>query len=130
VIIDRDVRGPLQTACREQPSLDNHGSYQYNIGMKTVERPKRKPGPSRSSVATQQYTVMLEPAVAEWAKTQPGGLSALVRRLLRNAQTLTPPPDMRTPEERIEARRGLAEEIGKMGLPQLRDDAFDSENIY
>lgn len=32
---------------------------------------------------TQKYTLQLEAEIAEWAKRQPGGLSALVRRLLR-----------------------------------------------
>jgi hypothetical protein len=45
------------------------------------KRPGPVPGPP-----TAKYTVLLEPELAEWAKTQPGGLSELVRRLLREAR--------------------------------------------
>ena len=54
----------------------------YNSSMKsTKERPRRKgpvPGP-----LTERYQVLLEPELAEWAKAQPGGLSELLRRSLR-----------------------------------------------
>lgn len=40
------------------------------------------PGPP-----TRKYTVLLEEDLAEWAKRQPGGLSDLMRRLLKEART-------------------------------------------
>lgn len=43
-------------------------------------RPKQ-PG----AADTQHYDLLLEPMTAEWGKEQPGGLSALVRGLLREA---------------------------------------------
>lgn len=43
---------------------------------------KRRRGPVPGP-ATEQYTVLLEPETAEWGKDEPGGLSELVRRLLR-----------------------------------------------
>jgi hypothetical protein len=48
---------------------------------KIPRKPGRVPGPP-----TEKYTVLLEPDLAEWAKAQPGGLSDLVRRLLREAR--------------------------------------------
>ena len=47
-----------------------------------IERRKRGPVPGPP---TRQYTVMLEPEPAEWAKTQPGGLSEFLRRFIREA---------------------------------------------
>ena len=46
---------------------------------------KRKPGPVRGE-PTKQYPVLLPEELGEWAKHQPEGLSALVRRLLREAK--------------------------------------------
>jgi hypothetical protein len=55
--------------------------YTVNMGTeKKKEQRKRGPVPGNN---TAQYTLMLEPEPAEWGKTQPGGLSELVRRLLR-----------------------------------------------
>lgn len=63
--------------------------------------PVRKPGPVPGP-PTARYQVLLEPRDAEWAKAQPGGLSALVRRLLRReydrahdvrSSALDTPPD-------------------------------------
>jgi hypothetical protein len=45
------------------------------------KRPGRVKGP-----ATQKYTLMLDEADAEWGKQQPGGLSELLRRFLREAR--------------------------------------------
>ena len=42
----------------------------------------RKRGPV-AGPPTAAYTVMLEPETADWAKSQPGGLSQLVRECLR-----------------------------------------------
>ena len=49
------------------------------------EKARRKPGPTKR-LDTRQYVVMLEEETAEWGKGQPGGLSDLVRRLLRRAK--------------------------------------------
>jgi hypothetical protein len=46
---------------------------------------RKKPGPVPGP-PTQRYTVLLDEASAEWGKRQPGGLSELLRRLLREAQ--------------------------------------------
>ena len=45
-------------------------------------RNKRKRGPAKGP-ETVAYTLMLEEETAEWAKQQPGGLSEMVRRFLR-----------------------------------------------
>jgi hypothetical protein len=45
----------------------------------------RKPE-SNSDTSTIKTTILLEPELLAWSKTQPGGLSGLVRRLLREAQ--------------------------------------------
>ena len=47
-------------------------------GMKERRRPGPTPGPSRRKV-----NVLLEEDLSEWGKRQPGGLSELTRRLLR-----------------------------------------------
>jgi hypothetical protein len=62
--------------------LDNQEDVCYNSCMGTEKKPQRKRGPV-PGLNTAQYTLMLEPEPAEWGKTQPGGLSELVRRLLR-----------------------------------------------
>jgi len=46
-----------------------------------IRIPKKR-GPAKR-LDTDRYQVMLDPTDAEWAKSQPGGLSELVRRLLR-----------------------------------------------
>jgi hypothetical protein len=49
--------------------------------METKEgRPRRGPIPAASR---QHYNVMLDKELAEWGMRQPGGLSALLRRLLK-----------------------------------------------
>lgn len=45
----------------------------------------RKPGPVPGA-ATRKFTVLLEEPLGEWAKSQPGGLSETVRRLLSAAR--------------------------------------------
>ncbi len=47
-------------------------------------KPPRKRGPVPGP-ETGRYQVLLEPEIADWGKHQPGGLSELVRRLLREA---------------------------------------------
>lgn len=42
----------------------------------------RRPGPV-PGVPTRKYNVLIEEPLAEWAKGQPGGLSEMVRRLLK-----------------------------------------------
>ena len=45
---------------------------------------KKKPGPTAQtrSAGTVRTSLMLAPDMVEWGKSQPGGLSALVRRLI------------------------------------------------
>ncbi len=49
--------------------------------METKKKPGRVPGPP-----TGKITVLVEPDLTEWGKRQPGGFSALVRRLLKEAK--------------------------------------------
>ena len=52
----------------------------------TPEAPERKkPGPVPGP-ATRKYNVLIEEDLAEWGKRQPGGLSELLRRLLKQAK--------------------------------------------
>ncbi len=53
--------------------------------MEKTEKVARARGRAPSGIETVQYTVMLESETAEWAKRQPGGLSDMLRRLLRQA---------------------------------------------
>ena len=54
--------------------------------METEETPeRRKPGPVPGP-PTKKYNVLIEEALAEWGKRQPGGLSELLRRLLKKAK--------------------------------------------
>lgn len=46
--------------------------------VKTKGKPGPVPGPEK-----RQFTILIEPDLGEWGKHQPGGLSELVRRLLR-----------------------------------------------
>ncbi len=56
------------------------------LPMETKERPeRRKPGPVPGP-STKKYNVLIEEALAEWGKRQPGGLSELLRRLLKKAK--------------------------------------------
>ena len=48
------------------------------------EQEKRKPGPVPGE-PTRLYSLLLVPETAEWGKRKSGGLSELVRRLLREA---------------------------------------------
>ncbi len=52
--------------------------------MELTHKTRRKPGPvaDRNAVRT---TVVLDRDLAEWGKNQPGGLSRLLRELLREA---------------------------------------------
>lgn len=65
-----------------------HQPHNTEPGPEPAREPERaarkRPGPVRR-LDTRQYVVMLEEEPAEWAKRQPGGLSDLVRRLLRQA---------------------------------------------
>jgi hypothetical protein len=45
---------------------------------KARRKPGPLPGPER-----RQYTILIDPDLGEWGKRQPGGLSDLIRRLLR-----------------------------------------------
>ena len=50
------------------------------------ETPKRKkPGPIPGP-PTRKYNLLIEEELGEWGKLQPGGLSAVVRRLLKAEQ--------------------------------------------
>jgi len=54
--------------------------------MDTEQKPpRRKPGPIPGT-PTKKYNIMIEEELAEWGKHQAGGLSELVRRLLREAK--------------------------------------------
>ncbi len=58
----------------------------YNCGMETTtEKPPRRKGPVPGP-PTVAVTVRLEYEQAEWGKRQQGGLSELLRRLLREAK--------------------------------------------
>lgn len=46
------------------------------------ETTRRKPGPVPGP-PTRKYNVLIDEELAEWGKQQPGGLSELVRRLLK-----------------------------------------------
>jgi hypothetical protein len=46
---------------------------------------RKKPGPVPGA-PTRKYNILLEEEIAEWGKVQPGGLSELVRRLLKEAR--------------------------------------------
>ena len=51
--------------------------------MKATESKSRKrPGPIPGP-PTRKYNVLLEEELGEWAKQQPGGLSGLIRKLIR-----------------------------------------------
>jgi hypothetical protein len=52
---------------------------------------RKKPGPVPGP-ATEKYTVLLPTDLGEWGKRQPGGLSALLRRLLQGARAKAPGP--------------------------------------
>lgn len=52
----------------------------YTVSMNNKD--KRKPGPV-AGIPTYKTTVMLEQEIVDWAKEKPEGLSAMMRRLLR-----------------------------------------------
>ena len=53
--------------------------------MITETKPvRRKPGPIPGP-PTRKYNIMIEEEIAEWGKRQAGGLSNLIRSLLREA---------------------------------------------
>lgn len=52
--------------------------------MELMEKTRRKPGPV-PNMNTVRTTVVLDRDLADWGKNQPGGLSDLLRRLLREA---------------------------------------------
>ena len=52
------------------------------MGMEALEPTWKKPG-RVAGPTTQKFNVLIEPELAEWAKHQPGGLSEMVRRLLK-----------------------------------------------
>ncbi len=56
----------------------------YTEAVEKTNRAERKRGP-KPGPPTEQYSLMLEPEPAEWAKGKQGGLSERVRRLLRDA---------------------------------------------
>lgn len=51
------------------------------LSGKRPPRPRGRP----ATISTEKYTLSLEAETAEWAKQQPGGLSHLLRCLLREA---------------------------------------------
>lgn len=60
----------------------NTGGSWYNPCVAANETERRKPGPVPGP-EMRQFTILMEPDLGEWGKRQPGGLSELVRRLLR-----------------------------------------------
>lgn len=46
------------------------------------ETARRRPGPVPGPT-TRKYNVLIEEELADWGKQQPGGLSELIRRLLK-----------------------------------------------
>lgn len=54
------------------------------IGMEAIleNKERRKPGPVPGT-EKRQYTILIEPELGDWGKAKAGGLSELVRRLLR-----------------------------------------------
>ena len=48
--------------------------------------PRRKPGRPKTGKVTLPFTVMLPPALHEWAMRHPEGFSGLTRRLLTEVQ--------------------------------------------
>ena len=48
----------------------------------TTHAPRKRPGPV-AGPPTIRYSVLLEEDLGEWGKQQPGGLSELIRRLLK-----------------------------------------------
>jgi hypothetical protein len=55
--------------------------------MSEARAPRKRGRPTGPPV--KKYAVSLYPQDAEWAKTQPGGLSATLRRLLAEARAQT-----------------------------------------
>jgi len=75
---------PTVTPDNDDPGTPSTGGP--DRGSAPVRRGERKrPGPV-PGVPTQRYTLLLEEELGEWGKRQPGGLSELVRRLLRRAK--------------------------------------------
>ena len=57
-----------------------------NNSEASAEAPeKRKGRPPKLDSGMVKTTMLLDPEDAEWAKTQPGGLSGMVRRMLAEA---------------------------------------------
>lgn len=56
--------------------------------MENEEQSRKRPGPRPNPALAEleKYTMKLDPEDAEWGKAQPGGLSDLVRNLLRTAR--------------------------------------------
>jgi hypothetical protein len=53
--------------------------------MEANTKERRKPGPI-ADPSLERYTLTLSRDDAEWGKRQPGGLSELIRRLLKKAR--------------------------------------------
>jgi hypothetical protein len=54
--------------------------------MSTEEKTERKKPGRVAGPETKKYNVLIEEELAEWGKREPGGLSELVRRLLKKAR--------------------------------------------
>ena len=54
-----------------------------NMGKESAPK---KPGPMPGS-PTRKYNVLLDEELAEWGKAQPGGLSELLRRILKEERS-------------------------------------------
>jgi hypothetical protein len=66
--------------------LDKHRYILYNISMENETEPEgRKRGRVAADAARVKTTLLLDLDTVEWGKHQPGGLSELIRQLLRQA---------------------------------------------
>ena len=63
-------------------SQDLYEINRYNAGM---EKERKRSGPIPGPL-TAKITVLIEPDMIEWGKRQPGGLSATLRKLLRETK--------------------------------------------
>ena len=69
--------------------LVSREGYTKMSEMQTHEtKARKKPGPLPGP-PTRKYNILLEEELGEWAKRQPGGLSKLVRRLIREERQRT-----------------------------------------
>jgi hypothetical protein len=67
-------------------SVDRNAIFAYFLDMpKAKSKKKGRPKLVRADEAPERYNVMLDRSTADWGQQQPGGLSATLRKLLREA---------------------------------------------